>query len=150
MNDIQGWGSNGELVYRLEIPEETPSNNVIKGMHFQAYRALRKRWQFMVVSALGGVRPRTPIDKSAIVVVRHCAGYLDWDNALGGLKPLLDCLVQSSKRNPDGLGLIQDDNPSNMPYPPYMRQLKTKRGEGKTEVLIYRLTEPQVTEECAE
>lgn len=145
MTPLPGWGWEGELLYKLEIPEETPSNNVIKGMHFQAYRTLRRLWRFRVISALEGKRPKTPIERSAIVIVRHCAGYLDWDNALGGLKPLLDCLVIPSARNPDGLGLIKDDNPVHMPFPPYMQQVKAKRGQGRTEVLVYRLGEPELS-----
>ena len=110
-------------------------------MHFHAYKGLRRQWKCRVLAAIGGVRPTLPVERSAIVVVRHCAGYLDWDNALGGLKPLLDCLVMPSVRNPDGLGLIRDDNPVSMPVPPYMQQVKAKRGEGHTQILIYEITE---------
>jgi len=93
----------------------------------------------MVQSALKGVRPAAPIQRTRLVIIRHSAGYLDWDNALGGLKPLLDCLVIASKRNPDGLGLIFDDNPNAMPEPPYMRQEKCERGHGHTECCVYEL-----------
>ncbi|MBC8738537.1 hypothetical protein F6X40_17395 [Paraburkholderia sp. UCT31] len=128
----------GKLVYRLVLPEQTPSNNVIKGMHFHTYRALRKRWRTMVLAALRGLRPASSIRNAGLTVVRHCASSgLDWDNAYGGLKPLLDCLVEPSARNPDGLGLIADDNPRNMPVAPYMQQVVSSRGEGRTEVLIY-------------
>ena len=133
------WGVSGELKFQLELPCETPSNNVIKGMHFQVYRTTRRTWRLMVQAALKGVRPAAPLEKSAIVVVRHCAGDLDWDNAYGGLKPVLDCLVLSSTRNPDGLGLIIDDNPKAMPYPPYVQQRRAKRGEGRTQIYIYAL-----------
>jgi len=108
-------------------------------MHFRAYQKERQGWRLMVLSALKGVRPAAPIQRARLVIIRHSAGYLDWDNALGGLKPLLDCLVTASKRNPDGLGLIADDNPIAMPEPPYMRQQKCRRGEGHTECFIYEL-----------
>ena len=93
----------------------------------------------MVLSALKGGRPAAPIQRARLVIIRHSAGFLDWDNALGGLKPLLDCLVSASKRNPDGLGLIADDNPIAMPEPPYMRQQTCRRGQGHTECYIYEL-----------
>jgi len=93
----------------------------------------------MVLSALKGVRPAAPIRRARLVIIRHSAGFLDWDNALGGLKPLLDCLVSASKRNPDGLGLVENDDPVAMPYPPFMRQEKCRRGHGHTECFIYEL-----------
>jgi hypothetical protein len=131
----------GDPVYRLEIPRETPSNNVIKGMHFKDYKALRKRWQYEVLITLGLRRPKVPVKIAGIVVNRYSAGQLDWDNAYGGLKPLLDCLVMPSQRNPSGLGLIVDDNPEHMPVPPYLQQFPSQAEAGKTEILIYQLEE---------
>jgi hypothetical protein len=138
---VPPWCRPEQLAYSFSLPMETPSNNVIKGMHWMEYRRLRMRWSLKVLArALAGRRPTQPIAKAAVVVVRHCAGQLDWDNALGGLKPLLDSLVaRKGKVNPDGLGLIVDDNPDNMPYPPYMQQLVAARTEGTTDVYIYRL-----------
>ena len=134
----------GEPVYRFEIPLETPSNNVIKGMHFKDYRALRKRWQYEIIVAIGGRRPKVPLKVAGVAINRYSAGQLDWDNAYGGLKPLLDCLVNVSRRNPNGLGLILDDNPTQMPVPPYLQQLRARAEAGKTEVLIYGLEETAV------
>lgn len=136
------WGMPGILRYRLVIPEQTPSNNELKEMHFHAYRRLRYRFRYLVLKALEGRRPKEPIPYSALEVRRYCAGQLDWDNALGGLKPLMDCLVQQTKRNPDGLGLIVDDSPRSMPLSPYMLQLPAKRGAGSTELLVYEVDAP--------
>ncbi len=134
------WNVSGELRYELAFDEETPSNNVIKGMHFHAYKNLRRQWRLRVLAALKGRRPVEPIARSFLVVKRECAGGgLDWDNAYGGLKPMLDCLVQPSDKNPDGLGLIADDNPRNMPYPPFVQQLPAKPGKGRTTLYVYAL-----------
>ena len=135
------WNQKGELRYELSLPVETPSNNVIKGLHFHAYKHLRRQWRMMVQAALGGQLPEQPVERSFLVVTRECAGGgLDWDNAYGGLKPMLDCLVAPSAKNPDGLGLILDDNPRAMPFPPFVEQVSAKRGEGRTRVRIYELT----------
>lgn len=141
MNGLQAhWTGDAELVYDLELPMETPSNNVIKGMHFQEYKKLRHGWHLLVLKALNGERPLEPLALSFLEVERACAGGgLDWDNAYGGLKPLLDCLVSPSARNPDGLGLIADDNPKAMPLPPFVRQVGAKPGSGTTRLKIYRL-----------
>jgi len=141
----QAWGVTGTLRYSLELPEETPSNNIIKGMHFKDYMHMRRRFRLFVLKALKSERPALPIEQSFIVVRRHCAGQLDWDNALGGLKPVLDCLVMRSDKNPDGLGLIRDDSPRSMPYPPFMEQLKAKRNDGHTEILIFEVGSEALT-----
>lgn len=143
MTITQGWAGegHGELVYRLEMPEASPSNNTIKGMNRFVYQELRQRWQGFVLDGLNNHLPAKPLEKSALIVVRHSSGGLDWDNAVGGLKPLIDCLVKRSARNPDGLGLVRDDNPDNMPIAPFVHQVKAKRGKDRTEVLLYRLND---------
>ncbi len=131
----------GKVRYVLEYGEQTPSNNSLREMHFHAYRKLRHRWLAMTLAALRGKeRPTEPLQHAFVAVQRHCAGQLDWDNAVGGLKPLLDCLVLRSRRNPDGLGFIVDDSPRCMPYPPFMEQVRAPAGKGKTLVLIYELS----------
>lgn len=124
-------------VFELTLPQATPSNNTVKNMHFRAYKKLREEFRALVLEALGGELPAEPIELSSLEVVRYSAGSLDWDNAFGGLKPLLDCLVMPSARNPDGIGLIRDDNPKAMPEAPRMRQLQAKKGQGRTVVRIY-------------
>ena len=126
-----------ELIYELHLPAATPSNNAIKGMHFHAYKKLRNGWRANVLAALEGKVTVAPIAMSALEIERYCAGSLDWDNAYGGLKPLLDCLVTPSARNPDGLGLITDDSPTFMPEAPRVFQLPAKRGAGYSVVRIY-------------
>lgn len=125
--------------YSFRLNAATPSNNTIKEMHFLKYKMLRRKWQSMVLSELGQ-KPSAPIEQSFILVERFCSGEgLDWDNAYGGLKPLLDCLVYPSKANPDGLGLIRDDNPTAMPYPPFVSQFKTAKGKGYTILKIFEI-----------
>jgi len=48
-----------------------------------------------------------------------------------------DCLVAPKKANPDGIGLIRDDNPTFMPKPPYFIQEPARNGEGATELFIF-------------
>lgn len=138
-HELQNWLGDGDLVYKLSLGAETPSNNVIKGMNRYAYKALREEWQLRVFEALKFRRPKVPLEKSALFITRYCSGELDWDNAVGGLKPILDCLVMPTKWNPSGLGLIRNDNPKYMPFPPYMRQLKASPGSGRTDILIFSL-----------
>lgn len=137
--------SPGVLVYSFEIDEATPSNNTLKNAHFRVYQGLRRRWRGMVEASLEeaghglGADAPAPLASCRLEIDRHSVGSLDWDNAYGGLKPLLDCLVQPSARNPDGLGLIADDSPKHMPSAPVVRQLPAKRGAGRTAIRIYDL-----------
>lgn len=133
-----------KLIYELQLPDPTPSNNAIKGMHFHVYKKLRNSWRANVLTALQGAMPAAPLALAALEVERYSAGGgLDWDNAYGGLKPLLDCLVSASPRNPDGLGLVTDDSPKFMPAAPLMTQHPAKRGEGKTVVRIYDIADSE-------
>lgn len=140
-----GWLQTARLAYYMVLSDKTPSNNEIKNMHFMAYRKLRSSWKQRIwAEGLKGKIPTAPIQQSAIIVERSCVGVLDWDNALGGLKPLLDCLVTPKKANPDGLGVIVDDNPRNMPFPPLMFQVGGTRGEGSTRVWVFDLDSGQI------
>ena len=126
----------------LEIPLQTPSNNEIKEMHHFVYKALRQKWKKLLWAAAAG-RSQAPLKRSWLVIERHCAGDLDWDNVYGGLKPVLDCLVVPTKRNPDGLSFVENDNPKAMPFPPLVLQCPAPRGKGKTIIHIYEILNEQ-------
>ena len=137
-----GWLPQGaRLVYRLSLQRETLSNNVLRGLHFHAYRHIRREWRVLTLASLGRTPREEPLQQAFLEAHRYCAGAgLDWDNAYGGLKPLLDCLVSPSPRNPDGLGLVVDDSPVHMPLPPLVRQFKAKPGQGRTELFVFDLS----------
>lgn len=131
-----------ELVIEITIPRMTPSNNEIRDMHWLQYKKLRETYQLELLAAMGLNRPREPVSPAYVEFERYSAGILDWDNANGGVKPLMDCLVLPTKRNPNGLGLVVDDSPRYMPKNYNVMQRPAKRGEGKTVVRIYRLPDP--------
>lgn len=140
-------------VFQFKLDQQTPSVNEIRSMHYQAYRKLRHSYQMLVWAALiakGQRLPAAPLQRVGLYVERGSAGLLDWDNAYGGLKPLLDCLVVGTARNPDGLGLIQDDSPRHMPEPPYVKQVVAPRNKGYTLVRIYDLTSPDIATRLAQ
>jgi hypothetical protein len=65
-----------------------------------------------------------------------CGGS-DWSDAFDGLGPLLDYLVTVNACNPDGLGLIEDDNPRAIPRAPTLTQHAAKCVAGRTVVRVY-------------
>jgi len=117
-------------------------------MHYQKYKRLREEWAWLIKGAAmkAGVRGE-PINRCIVFVSRHCnhtTGRLpDWDGLYGGLKPVLDCLSEASKSNPNGLGIIVDDSPkhiitlSAMPY-------LCKKEDARTEIHILETEEPPI------
>lgn len=138
------------LAYAFELPQATPSLNEIRHMHWGAYASLRQDFHVLVRQALAAQKRwklAPPLSRAGIAVLRGSAGQgLDWDNALGGLKPLMDVLVAPSTRNPSGLGLIEDDAPRVIPVAPLMRQCTAPRGKGFTCVWVFDLS--AMTEEA--
>jgi hypothetical protein len=118
---------------RFEIPEPTPTLNEWQRMHWAKRGRVAKGFAWMVRAALGPIKVK-PMQKCKVRIERHSAGTPDTDGLYGGLKPLLDCLVVCTKRNPHGLGLVQDDNPGCMQLEAV--SVKCKQKEGKTVIEI--------------
>lgn len=117
----------------------TPSLNEIKGMHYFAYRKLRKAWRELVEQAVPASALGARLPRSWLALERYSSGSLDWDNAYGGLKPLLDCLVMPTLRNPDGLGLLENDGVANIPHPPLLLQQQARRKDQKTIIHFFQI-----------
>ena len=127
------------LRYTLEYTEPSPSLNSIKEMHYKEYMRIRTVWKRRTLDALGDT-PIVTINKAFIVVNRRCVGPgLDWDNAYGGLKPILDCIVTQSSKNPSGLGLVTDDSPKHMPYAPIVTQQSCKKSDRGLTLKIFEI-----------
>lgn len=121
---------------KFEIPEPTPLLNTYLRMHWQKRRRIAKAFAWMVREAVGPITGE-PMQRCKVRIERHSAGVPDTDGLVGGMKCLIDCLVVCTKRNPLGLGLIQDDNPGCMELEAV--SVKCKRKEGKTVIEISEL-----------
>lgn len=139
--EIPAWCEGATLRYSFHLNRESPSNNDIRGLQPKAYKGVRQWWcNKLLARGLLGKVPEVPLQRAALVVVRRCSGMLDWDNAYGGLKPIVDCLVvRSARRSPNGLGLVVDDSPRYMPYPPFVLQRSAPPGDGSTHIAIFEL-----------
>jgi len=84
--------------------------------------------------------PRT-FERAFICIERYSTGEPpDWDNLIGGIKPLIDCLVTPTKANPSGIGIIRDDNPDCIPIQPIVVPVRVKRrSEQRTAVNVIEL-----------
>lgn len=105
------------MTLHLRIPRASPSLNDFANPHRTGkwkYRQLRRTWHAEVKDALLEARvaerqplrwPRPPKDLVYIVVTRYAPAHhwLDPDNLIGGLKPILDALRAHD--------VIADDSP---------------------------------------
>jgi hypothetical protein len=71
---------------------------------------MRRSWSWQVWAAMNGKMPAEPIPVAHIKLCRTSPDRLDFDNLVGCHKPLLDVLRPLSKNNPNGLGVILDDD----------------------------------------
>lgn len=96
----------------LEIPVATPSLNETSQAHWIAGYRLKKRWKKLVRDAFYQSRANSPGSThdappcARVHIVRYGKKRLDYDNFIGGLKPLIDALKLCA--------LIQDDDVSHV------------------------------------
>ncbi|MBK5943334.1 hypothetical protein LRF89_06650 [Halorhodospira sp. 9621] len=93
----------------FELPEPTILLNRWQRMHWRDRRRHTEAVAWMVRAAV--TPPAQPVARCQVHIQRYSERLPDWDGLYGGLKPLLDCLVRPTKRNPHGLGIIEDDDP---------------------------------------
>ena len=91
------------------IKEITPSNNVLLRMHWRKRAKLNKDWHNMVLIQKGGYERFHQMSflpaktKRKITIRSYRQNKVDRDNLIGGMKPLIDALVNNS--------FIVDDSP---------------------------------------
>ncbi len=88
----------------ISLPVATPTGNMIKRMHPQLYKRLRDTFTLLVKSESLTVRRCEKGERRRIVITRYGARVLDYDNLVGGAKPLVDAIRRSE--------LIEDDRPA--------------------------------------
>lgn len=77
---------------------------------------------------------REPFEFASITITRYSVGTPDPDGIC--VKMLLDCLVVRTEKNPDGLGLIRNDDQAHLSKPVVNAVRVSKRVEQRTEVRI--------------
>ena len=86
--------------------------NTARPLHWSVKRQLRITLSWMVRAA--HAPPKEPWEKARVTVVRHSSKKPDYGNLVESAKPLLDVLQPNSKRHPQGLGYIVDDDPEHL------------------------------------
>lgn len=125
-------GSPDTVLYVLEIDipyVETDPNQMFR-LAWRGRKAKFDKIKTSVSAVTAGKRPVKPLEKFTIAVTRHASKYLDWDNYVASLKPLIDGLVMA--------GVIKDDNWEMIRHVE-LEQVKTKVGVKKR--LVVRVQE---------
>jgi hypothetical protein len=88
-----------------------PTPNTLLRMHWAKRRRMQRQVCKLVWIALRetGIRMGAPLDRCRVLVTRYSRRRPDVDAKNGTAKLLLDVLQPSSKRHPEGLGVIADD-----------------------------------------
>jgi len=109
------------ITFQIERLPALNTGATRRGRFAQAAEA--KRWTALVgghVMRLG--RPKRPLQRSCVRLVRHSSRQPDYDNMVISAKPIVDGLVRA--------GVLADDRPANFVggHPEYVWE-KTKRAE---------------------
>ena len=80
---------------RIEIPMPTPSLNVLQRMHHQAIKRLRDQYTTIFRARATSVTRAKPGQFRKVWIERRGKRELDYDNLVGGCKPLVDALERS-------------------------------------------------------
>jgi hypothetical protein len=123
------------IIFTLSRP--TRLLNVSIRQHWTARKKYQAALSAEIASLVPDVTEPYPFERAVVTVTRHSIGTPDRDGFIGGLKPLIDCLLVRSARHPHGLGFIVDDDPEHLTLVANAVRCRT-RGEQRTEVCIER------------
>jgi hypothetical protein len=125
----------GPITFTLSKP--TLLLNQLVRMHWTARGRYQRALAEEIASLVPHIPGRQPLQHAVVTVERRSVGIGDQDGVIGGLKPMIDCLLVRSTRHPTGLGLILDDDPAHMTL--IVRAIRVqKRAEQCTVVRIER------------
>lgn len=101
----------GGRVIAFEIPVAFKPYNSLRRMGFADYRRHRSALADEVSLAARGMAPAEPFECARVTITRVSQHTPDFDGLVGGVKPLVDCLVAFDARShPNGMGFVADDN----------------------------------------
>jgi Holliday junction resolvase RusA-like endonuclease len=110
---------------KVTLPYPTKSLNEIRGMNDHVYARLLGEYTLLV--RLSVPAERRGLKEKRRVRVTRFGRQLDYDNLVGGCKPLVDALVRA--------GLIVDDSPDHVAVE-YCQE-KCKRKDARTEIEVW-------------
>ncbi|MFL9611142.1 hypothetical protein ACKF11_13735 [Methylobacillus sp. Pita2] len=115
-----------------ELPETTNAARHANG-HWST-RAKKDRGLKMAIwhLILEQGKPRTPLARAKVTLIRHSSSEPDYEGLVSSFKPVLDCLTES--------GVIVDDNCKVLGIPTYLWG-KAKPKAGYSEVIVEEISD---------
>ena len=115
------------MKWTLRLDDASPSQNVLDRMPWIDRWQLKREWLYRIRAAKGFLDIPKATGPRRLMVERHGRGTLDTSNLIGGLKGIIDNLVQ--------LGLFTDDHPDHL-HLELPSQHPLKKGEHPHTILI--------------
>lgn len=132
---------------RLDIPVVTPLLNATLRQHWrkrgQGTRGIA--WELRLAMSRAGVTPPAkPFQRARVTIIRRSVGMPDRDGLIGGVKGLVDSLLDPGIRmvkgelralHPTGLGIVQDDSPACMTLEVRAERVRSRAEQGTTVII---------------
>ena len=99
-----------KFTLELEISIAPTDSNKILGRHKFAKHAIYKRVKDEIIHKSLGKRPKSPLISFQITAVRHSIRFLDYDNLVTSLKPVIDGLKLAKVIKDDSWKYLRRDN----------------------------------------
>lgn len=122
----------------FSIPHATMLLNPLLRLHWAKRRAYQKGIAAEIFALTPQYRACEPMRRARVTITRYSTQLPDADGLVGGMKPVIDCLLARSDRHPDGLGFLVDDGPAHMEMSVSSVRV-SKQAQQRTNVLIERL-----------
>ena len=112
----------------VSLPIATPSLNTLLRAHWNKRKQLKQafKWELLVAGACEDKYKVNGAKNRRVAIKAFRARLLDQDNFIGGLKPLLDGLIE--------LELIHDDGPEYLDLK--AEQIKARRIDQRLEIIV--------------
>jgi hypothetical protein len=112
----------------VNLPVTTPSLNKLLRAHYRERKRMKKgfEWEFLVAGACEPQYKINGMKKRRVEIRAFWSRLLDQDNFIGGLKPLLDGLIE--------LELLHDDSPEYLELK--AEQIKASKVDQRLEIII--------------
>ncbi len=94
------------MSYKLRLLIDSLPKSLNKKLRSHRFKnhSENKSWdrQIACMCSAKGIKPKTPLERAQITLIRHAHRTLDFDGLVGSLKPVVDALVTA--------GVLKDDS----------------------------------------
>jgi hypothetical protein len=93
----------------IELPYVPPPVNIQMRMHYHVRSKMNAMHRDMIFLAVIGKKPKAPLERCKITIIRYSDRYIDSDSATGSYKSIIDAFQIRTGKIPCA-GIIVDDS----------------------------------------